>query len=147
MQKILMISFFLIAGYNGFGQKDSSFQKTKVQTGATIRRQPPFAVRDPLQNMTFVDLVKDSLNKIIKRYAFLPDEPFYWRAIRMEMEIYLHSLWDARKLFGTKAEQSYFVRMDRSTMTAAQIAAHKKIAFVGIADEKPAEFTSFMVGN
>jgi len=49
-------------------------------------------------------------------------------------------LWRDGRLQGTKAEEAYFVRCDRSTMTQADLDARRLVVLVGFASVRPAEF-------
>src|SRR5690606_40033591 len=53
---------------------------------------------------------------------------------------YLHGLWQSGALFGSTAEQAYFVRCDETTNTPETIDQGKLIVEVGLAPVKPAEF-------
>jgi hypothetical protein len=50
-------------------------------------------------------------------------------------------------LQGRTAEEAYFVRCDRTTMTQADIDNGRLIILVGIAPVKPAEFVIFRIGQ
>ena len=49
-------------------------------------------------------------------------------------------------LEGTRSEQAYFVRCDRSTMTQTDIDQGRLICLVGVAPVKPAEFVIVRIG-
>lgn len=52
----------------------------------------------------------------------------------------LMPLWRDGRLQGTKPEEAYFVRCDRSTMTQADLDAGRLVVLVGFASVRPAEF-------
>jgi len=72
--------------------------------------------------------------------AQMPDDEQTWTMVRGAIANYLITLWRAGVLVGTKAEQAFFVRCDRTTMTQTDIDAHRLVAIYGVAPIKPAEF-------
>ncbi len=140
MKSFLLLLPALFAGAVVFCQTDSLLLIKKLPAEVLVRRQLPVANRDPRMNMTFEEKVQDSLNRILKQYAYLPDVPDSWAKIRGKLDNYLFRLWMEGKLSGAKTELAYYVKIGFETMTAADIAQHKKIAVVGIATKRPAEF-------
>ena len=63
------------------------------------------------------------------------------------IEDFLLVQWKSGALMGTKPEQAYFVRCDRTTMTQADIDNGRLICIIGIAPVKPAEFVIFQIGQ
>lgn len=60
---------------------------------------------------------------------------------------FLFKEWKNGALLGTKPEQAYFVRCDRSTMTQNDIDNGQLICLVGVAPVKPAEFVVIRIGQ
>jgi len=56
-------------------------------------------------------------------------------------------LWRDGALMGTKPDQAFFVRCDRSTMTQNDLDNGRLICLIGIAPVKPAEFVIFRIGQ
>ena len=54
--------------------------------------------------------------------------------------------WRDGSLLGTKPEQAYFVKCDRSTMTQADIENGRLVVVVGVAPVGPAEFVLLRIG-
>jgi phage tail sheath protein FI len=50
-------------------------------------------------------------------------------------------------LLGTKPEDAYFVRCDRSTMTQTDLDNGRLVCLIGVAVVKPAEFVIFRIGQ
>ena len=48
---------------------------------------------------------------------------------------------------GTKPEEAFFVRCDRTTMTQNDLDNGRLICLIGIAPVKPAEFVIFRIGQ
>ena len=67
--------------------------------------------------------------------------------VRQAVEDFLFSQWRNGALLGSKPEEAYFVRCDRTTMTQGDLDAGRLIVLVGVAVVKPAEFVIFRVGQ
>jgi phage tail sheath protein FI len=70
-----------------------------------------------------------------------------WNNIRRTVEDFLINEWRNGALLGTKPEQAFFVRCDRSTMTQNDLDNGRLIVLVGVAVVKPAEFVIFRIGQ
>jgi uncharacterized protein len=70
-----------------------------------------------------------------------------WSNIRRTVEDFLLNEWRNGALLGTKPEQAYFVRCDRSTMTQNDLDNGRLICLIGVAVVKPAEFVIFRIGQ
>lgn len=72
--------------------------------------------------------------------VFEPNGAPLWEAAKEAVDALLYDEWRAGRLVGSKAEQAFFVRCDRSTMTRADISQGRLVMLIGIALTKPAEF-------
>ena len=54
---------------------------------------------------------------------------------------------DFELLLGSKTEEAYFVRCDRSTMTQNDLDNGRLVCLIGVAVIKPAEFVIFRIGQ
>lgn len=63
-----------------------------------------------------------------------------WQRARRAVEDVARNAWRNGKLLGNKAEEAYYVRCDRSTMTQDDIDNGRLVVVVGLATLKPAEF-------
>jgi hypothetical protein len=70
-----------------------------------------------------------------------------WNDVRLTVEDFLYNEWRSGHLMGTKPEEAYFVRCDRSTMTQNDIDNGRLICLIGVAPVKPAEFVIFRIGQ
>ncbi len=70
-----------------------------------------------------------------------------WANIRRTVEDFLFNEWRSGALLGTKPEEAFFVRCDRSTMTQNDLDNGRLICLVGVAVVKPAEFVIFRIGQ
>ena len=55
--------------------------------------------------------------------------------------------WESGKLMGSKPEEAFFVRCDRTTMTQSDLDNGRLVIDVGVATTKPAEFVVFRIGQ
>jgi phage tail sheath protein FI len=72
--------------------------------------------------------------------VYEPNTQALWSNLRGVVENFLLSEWRKGALQGSKPDQAYFVRIDRSTMTQNDIDQGRVIMLVGFAPLKPAEF-------
>ena len=79
--------------------------------------------------------------------VFEPNGPQLWSNVRTTISDFLYNEWVSGALLGSKPEEAFFVRCDRSTMTQADLDAGRLICLVGVAAIKPAEFVIFRIGQ
>lgn len=84
--------------------------------------------------------VEESIEKGTQWVVFEPNNEKLWARVRATVTQFLTSVWRDGALMGTKAEEAFFVKCDRSTMTQDEIDNGKLIIIIGIAPVKPAEF-------
>lgn len=84
--------------------------------------------------------LEDSIDKGLQWTDFEPNNEQLWTVVRQSVEQFLHGLFIAGAFLGNKAEQAYFVKCDRTTMTQDDIDNGRCIVLVGFAAVKPAEF-------
>jgi len=93
-----------------------------------------------VQVRRLVDQIKRSLQRGIGWVAFEGHgERVYTRVVH-QIEAFLQQRWHSGALVGSKPEQAFFVRCDRSTMSAEDIAQGRLVCLVGLAVSRPAEF-------
>jgi len=79
--------------------------------------------------------------------VFEPNGEILWANVRTPIQNFLLLEWRSGALMGTKPEQAYFVKCDRSTMTQADIESGRLVCLIGVAPVKPAEFVIFRIGQ
>jgi phage tail sheath protein FI len=79
--------------------------------------------------------------------VFEPNSEALWARVVQSVSDFLYAEWKAGHLMGTKPEQAYFVRCDRSTMTQADLDGGRLICLIGVAPIDPAEFVIFRIGQ
>lgn len=72
--------------------------------------------------------------------VYEPNTQALWSNLRGLVENFLLSEWRKGALQGSKPDQAYFVRIDRSTMTQNDIDQGRVVMLIGFAPLKPAEF-------
>ena len=70
-----------------------------------------------------------------------------WTNIRRTVEDFLFNEWMEKHLMGSKPDQAFFVRCDRTTMTQNDIDNGRMICLIGVAPLRPAEFVIFRIGQ
>ncbi len=79
--------------------------------------------------------------------VFEPNNVTLWEGVTRTLTGYLHGLWQAGALFGSSADQAFFVRCDSTTNTPESIDQGKLVVEVGLAPVKPAEFVIFRISQ
>ena len=91
--------------------------------------------------------LEHSVDKGTQWAVFENNNEALWANIRRTVEDFLFNEWRSGALMGTKPEEAYFVRCDRSTMTQNDLDNGRLICLVGVAVVKPAEFVIFRIGQ
>jgi phage tail sheath protein FI len=79
--------------------------------------------------------------------VFEPNNERLWADTRHMIEDFLLVQWRDGALMGSKPEEAYFVRCDRTTMTQNDIDNGRLICLIGVAPTRPAEFVIFRIGQ
>lgn len=91
--------------------------------------------------------IEHSIDRATQWAVFEPNNERLWVSIRQSVEDFLYAVWRSGALMGTKPEEAFFVRCDRTTMTQNDLDNGRMICEVGIAPAAPAEFVIFRVGQ
>jgi len=79
--------------------------------------------------------------------VFEPNGDALWGNVRRTIEDFLFNEWKSGHLLGTKPEEAYFVKCDRSTMTQNDLDNGRMVCLIGVAPLRPAEFVIFRIGQ
>jgi phage tail sheath protein FI len=90
--------------------------------------------------------IEHSLDLGLQWVVFEPNAEALWARVRRSISNFLTLVWRNGALEGTKTEEAYFVRCDRTTMTQTDIDSGRLIVQVGVAPVKPAEFVIVRIG-
>ncbi len=91
--------------------------------------------------------LEHSIDKSTQWAVFEPNNERLWANIRQTIEDFLLVQWRDGALMGTKPDEAYFVRCDRTTMTQNDLDNGRLICLIGVAPTKPAEFVIFRIGQ
>jgi hypothetical protein len=79
--------------------------------------------------------------------VFEPNGEMLWANVRGTIADFLYNEWRNGALLGSKPEEGFFVRCDRTTMTQNDLDNGRLICLIGVAVVKPAEFVIFRIGQ
>lgn len=88
-----------------------------------------------------------SIEKGTQWVVFMNNADGLWDKVKRTISDFLFNEWKNERLMGTKPEESYFVRCDRSTMTQNDLDNGRLICLVGVSPVRPAEFVIFRIGQ
>ncbi len=87
-----------------------------------------------------------SIERGLQWVVFEPNAEPLWARVGRTVANFLTVVWRSGALEGTKPEEAFFVRCDRTTMTQTDIDNGRLIIQVGVAPVKPAEFVIVRIG-
>jgi phage tail sheath protein FI len=91
--------------------------------------------------------LEHSIDKATQWVVFEPNNERLWTSIRQSVEDFLINIWQTGALMGTRPEEAFFVRCDRTTMTQNDLDNGRMICLIGVAPTYPAEFVIFRIGQ
>jgi phage tail sheath protein FI len=91
--------------------------------------------------------IEKSIEKGTQWVVFEPNNEKLWARVVATITQFLTGVWRDGALMGTKPEEAFFVKCDRSTMTQDDIDNGRLICVIGIAPTKPAEFVIFRIAQ
>lgn len=91
--------------------------------------------------------LEHSIDKSTQWAVFEPNNERLWGSIRQTIEDFLIQVWRTGALMGTKPEEAFLVRCDRTTMTQNDLDNGRLICLIGVAPTYPAEFVIFRIGQ
>lgn len=91
--------------------------------------------------------LEESIDEGTQWVVFEPNDEKLWDRIKQTINQFLTQVWKDGALMGTKPEEAFFVKCDRTTMTQNDIDNGRLIVVIGIAPVKPAEFVIFRIGQ
>ena len=89
--------------------------------------------------------VEESIDEGTQWVVFEPNDEPLWARVRQSISNFLISVWRSGALEGSKPDEAFFVKCDRTTMTQDDIDNGRLICLIGIAPVKPAEFVIFRI--
>jgi phage tail sheath protein FI len=115
----------------------------RVYGGRVITSDPDWKYVNVRRLMIFIEA---SLERGLQWVVFEPNADPLWARVRRVVSNFLTTVWRNGALEGTKVEEAFFVKCDRTTMTQTDIDNGRLIVVVGVAPVKPAEFVIVRIG-
>ncbi|WP_437727137.1 phage tail sheath family protein [Sorangium sp. So ce861] len=88
-----------------------------------------------------------SIDRGTQWVVFEPNGPDLWGQVKRTVETFLDARWRDGALLGARAEDAYYVKVDRSTMSDEDIANGRLVCEIGVSPSRPAEFVIFRIGQ
>jgi len=95
----------------------------------------------------YLSFIETSLAQGTQWAVFENNSEELWARVRSNVTDFLTNEWRSGKLQGTKPEEAFFVRCDRTTMTQNDLDNGRLVIVIGVAPVKPAEFVVFQIGQ
>lgn len=95
----------------------------------------------------YVARIEHLLAAAIQWAVFEHNSDALWTQVRQTIENFLLNEWKSGALQGSSADEAFFVKCDRTTMTQGDIDNGQLICLVGVAPVKPAEFVVLRIGQ
>jgi phage tail sheath protein FI len=89
--------------------------------------------------------IEESIDEGTQWVVFEPNDEKLWARVKQTITQFLTTVWRNGALMGLKAEEAFFVKCDRTTMTQDDIDNGRLIVIIGVAPVKPAEFVIFRI--
>jgi len=115
----------------------------RVYGGRVITSDSDFKYVNVRRLLIFIE---HSIDQGLQWVVFEPNAEPLWARVRRSISNFLTLVWRNGALEGTKPEEAYFVKCDRTTMTQTDIDSGRLIVQVGVAPVKPAEFVIVRIG-
>jgi len=115
----------------------------RVFGGRVITSDPDWKYVNVRRLLIFIEA---SIDRGLQWVVFEPNAEPLWARVRRSISNFLTGVWRDGGLEGTKVEEAYFVKCDRTTMTQTDIDNGRLIVLVGVAPVKPAEFVIIRIG-
>lgn len=115
----------------------------RVYGGRVISSDPDWKYLNVRRLLIFIEA---SIDRGLQWVVFEPNAEPLWARVRRTIANFLTVVWRNGALEGTKPEEAFFVKCDRTTMTQTEIDNGQLIVVVGVAPVKPAEFVIVRIG-
>lgn len=119
-------------------------QGTRVWGARTLSSDPAWRYLNVRRLFNYLE--KSILNGT-NWVVFEPNDPALWARIRRTISSFLVNEWRKGALFGTTAQQAFYVKCDDETNPSEQIDAGMVVCEIGVAPVKPAEFVVFRLAQ
>ena len=117
---------------------------TLVRGARTLSRDPEWRYANVRRLLAFLE---SSIDRGTRWVVFEPNDEPLWARARATVEDFLSRMWRSGALAGTRQQDAFFVRCDRTTMTQDDLDNGRLVCLVGVAPLKPAEFVISRIGQ
>lgn len=91
----------------------------------------------------FLLYIEESIKNGMQWVVFEPNDENLWARVRQTVTHFLTRVWRDGALVGTRVEEAFFVKCDRTTMTQDDFDTGRLVCEIGLAPVRPAEFVIF----
>jgi len=91
--------------------------------------------------------IEESIDEGTQWVLFEPNNEVTWGRVRLSVSNFLTTIWRDGGLLGSKPEEAFFVRCDRTTIDEDDIQNGRLVCQIGISPIRPAEFVVFRVSQ
>jgi len=129
-------------GVNCIRNFRSEGRDLRVWGARTMSSEPKYRYSTVRRVMIFSE---ESIDRGTEWVVFEPNNKAFWEKAKRVVSAFIMNQWRAGALAGTTAEEAFFIKCDRTTMTQDDIDNGLLICIIGIAPVKPAEFIVFRI--
>jgi len=116
----------------------------RVWGARTISSNPQFKY---VNVSRLIHYLENSIEKGTQWVVFEPNTERLWARVKQTINEFLTRVWKDGALMGNTAEEAFFVKCDRTTMTQYDIDTGKLVVLIGVAPVKPGEFMIFRIAQ
>jgi phage tail sheath protein FI len=91
--------------------------------------------------------LRESIDEGTQWVVFEPNSPALWQKITRNVTAFLMNVWRSGALFGTTAQEAFYVKCDRETNPQSSIDQGMVVTEIGVAIVRPAEFVIFRISQ
>ncbi len=91
--------------------------------------------------------LEESIKDNTQWVVFEPNNEKLWARVILSISEFLTRVWRDGALMGTRVEEAFYVKCDKTTMTQSDIDNGRLIVEIGVAPVKPAEFVIFRISQ
>jgi uncharacterized protein len=110
----------------------------------TLSRDPEWRYINVRRLFLFIE---ETIDEGTQWVVFEPNSPILWGKVKRNITAFLTRVWRDGALFGTTADEAFFVKVDAENNPQEVIDAGQLIIEVGIAPVKPAEFVIIRISQ
>ncbi|HVO84758.1 MAG TPA: phage tail sheath C-terminal domain-containing protein [Syntrophobacteria bacterium] len=89
--------------------------------------------------------IEETIDKNTQWVVFEPNDQSLWARVKRDVSAFLTDVWRSGALFGTTAEEAFFVKIDTENNPPEVRDAGRLVIDIGVAPVKPAEFVVFRI--